>query len=302
MNYNYLERMNDGRAFTDYRPRGTLDDIVRYNNHISNNYDYRQFLIHNGQNNNNLYEDFDDSSDKLDTTIDNGIVTAADDIDSDIVDALDGIIEITCIVYIFAYYLLIFGQYMILDGGIADIFKKHANSQDTFNKKFFKKARDYFYKYWNITKKRLMNTKKEHFENENKKALHGYNQMLYDFIDAQAAISANLYYVAVIAVSTVFQGKVNDQQLVNVAEKYLFKYWNILDTLTIDKIKKELDDAKKKRKKIEEDHKKKEERRRKHHNRNHEKKIASTYKESVSNINETINSYGEDITTLFCGN
>ena len=40
--------MNDGRAFTDYRSSCYINDIIRVKNGITNSYDYRQFLINNG--------------------------------------------------------------------------------------------------------------------------------------------------------------------------------------------------------------------------------------------------------------
>ena len=40
--------MNDGRAFTDYRSSCYINDAIRVKNGITNSYDYRQFLIHNG--------------------------------------------------------------------------------------------------------------------------------------------------------------------------------------------------------------------------------------------------------------
>ncbi len=40
-------RMDDGRAFTDYRPRSTVDNMIRINNGIQSSYEYRQFLMHN---------------------------------------------------------------------------------------------------------------------------------------------------------------------------------------------------------------------------------------------------------------
>ena len=40
--------MDDGRAFTDYRSSCYINDIIRVQNGITNSYDYRQFLIHNG--------------------------------------------------------------------------------------------------------------------------------------------------------------------------------------------------------------------------------------------------------------
>ncbi len=40
-------RMDDGRHFTDYRPRCIVDSTIRSQNHINNNFDYRMFLINN---------------------------------------------------------------------------------------------------------------------------------------------------------------------------------------------------------------------------------------------------------------
>jgi hypothetical protein len=40
--------MDDGRAFTDYRSSCYINDIIRVKNGITNSYDYRQFLINNG--------------------------------------------------------------------------------------------------------------------------------------------------------------------------------------------------------------------------------------------------------------
>ncbi len=42
--------MNDGRNFTDYRQSSYVDDMIRYSNNIPSSYEYRQFLIHNGNN------------------------------------------------------------------------------------------------------------------------------------------------------------------------------------------------------------------------------------------------------------
>ena len=56
--FNCPARMDDGRAFTDYRPSNTVDDMIRYSNNVMSSYDYRQFLIHNADNImeiNNLY-------------------------------------------------------------------------------------------------------------------------------------------------------------------------------------------------------------------------------------------------------
>lgn len=38
--------MADARIFTDYRPNGYVNDLIRMQNGITNSYDYRQFLIH----------------------------------------------------------------------------------------------------------------------------------------------------------------------------------------------------------------------------------------------------------------
>ena len=43
-------RMDDGRAFTDYRSSNSIDDMIRYSNNINSSYQYRQFLINNGSN------------------------------------------------------------------------------------------------------------------------------------------------------------------------------------------------------------------------------------------------------------
>lgn len=40
--------MDDGRAFTDYRSTCVVNNMLRTQNNIKNSYDYRQFLIHNG--------------------------------------------------------------------------------------------------------------------------------------------------------------------------------------------------------------------------------------------------------------
>jgi hypothetical protein len=42
--------MEDGRAFTDYRPNSYIDDTIRIQNRVFDSYSYRQFLIHNGLN------------------------------------------------------------------------------------------------------------------------------------------------------------------------------------------------------------------------------------------------------------
>ena len=43
-------RMDDGRTFTDYRSSSQVDDMIRYSNNVIGSYEYRQFLIHNGNN------------------------------------------------------------------------------------------------------------------------------------------------------------------------------------------------------------------------------------------------------------
>lgn len=43
-------RMEDGRHFTDYRPRCVVDSTIRSQNNINNNFDYRMFLTNNGTN------------------------------------------------------------------------------------------------------------------------------------------------------------------------------------------------------------------------------------------------------------
>ena len=43
-------RMDDGRAFTDYRPDSTVNDMIRYSNNVMGSNEYRQFLIHNAVN------------------------------------------------------------------------------------------------------------------------------------------------------------------------------------------------------------------------------------------------------------
>lgn len=44
--FNCPALMSDGRVFTDYRPSGYVNDLIRIQNGITNSYDYRQFLIH----------------------------------------------------------------------------------------------------------------------------------------------------------------------------------------------------------------------------------------------------------------
>ena len=39
-------RMDDARHFTDYRPNGHVNNLVRANNNIKNQIEYRQFLMH----------------------------------------------------------------------------------------------------------------------------------------------------------------------------------------------------------------------------------------------------------------
>lgn len=43
-------RMADGRHFTDYRPSYVVNNLMRYENNVFNDYDYRQFMIHNATN------------------------------------------------------------------------------------------------------------------------------------------------------------------------------------------------------------------------------------------------------------
>ena len=43
-------RMDDGRAFTDYRSSNSIDDMIKYSNNIGSSYEYRQFLINNAVN------------------------------------------------------------------------------------------------------------------------------------------------------------------------------------------------------------------------------------------------------------
>ena len=42
-------RMDDGRHFTDYRPRCLLNNITRLNNNIRNSFEYRLFLSRNAE-------------------------------------------------------------------------------------------------------------------------------------------------------------------------------------------------------------------------------------------------------------
>jgi hypothetical protein len=48
--FNSPARMDDGRAFTDYRASTSVDDMIRYSNNVMGSYEYRQFLIHNATN------------------------------------------------------------------------------------------------------------------------------------------------------------------------------------------------------------------------------------------------------------
>jgi hypothetical protein len=50
--------MSDGRIMTDYRSSTTLNDMIRLNNKTLSSYDYRQFLIHNGENIMKINENF----------------------------------------------------------------------------------------------------------------------------------------------------------------------------------------------------------------------------------------------------
>jgi len=40
-------RMDDGRAFTDYRSSSSVNDMIRYSNNTMTSFDYRQFLTNN---------------------------------------------------------------------------------------------------------------------------------------------------------------------------------------------------------------------------------------------------------------
>jgi len=40
--------MSDGRHFTDYRPRCIVNSAIRSQNKLNNNFDFRMFLINNG--------------------------------------------------------------------------------------------------------------------------------------------------------------------------------------------------------------------------------------------------------------
>lgn len=48
-NDNYMPVMNDGRFFTDYRPTSLVTRIQMKQNNVSNSYDYKKLLVHNGQ-------------------------------------------------------------------------------------------------------------------------------------------------------------------------------------------------------------------------------------------------------------
>jgi hypothetical protein len=41
--------MSDGRHFTDYRPSCEINDLIKFDNNVSNSLSYRQFLTHNGE-------------------------------------------------------------------------------------------------------------------------------------------------------------------------------------------------------------------------------------------------------------
>jgi len=51
-------RMDDGRAFTDYRSSTIVDEMIKYSNNVMSSNDYRQFLIHNGSNLINVSRDY----------------------------------------------------------------------------------------------------------------------------------------------------------------------------------------------------------------------------------------------------
>ena len=46
--FNCPARMDDGRHFTDYRPNCYINNLLRTKNKTMSSYDYRQFLINNG--------------------------------------------------------------------------------------------------------------------------------------------------------------------------------------------------------------------------------------------------------------
>tara|TARA_A100001015_G_C14804140_1_gene638166 strand:+ start:389 stop:865 length:477 start_codon:yes stop_codon:yes gene_type:complete len=48
--FNCPARMNDGRIMTDYRSANTVNDMIRISNNTLSSYEYRQFLINNGNN------------------------------------------------------------------------------------------------------------------------------------------------------------------------------------------------------------------------------------------------------------
>lgn len=54
-------RMDDGRAFTDYRPNSTVNDMIRYSNNIYGSNEYRQFLINNSVNIMNITNNYTSS-------------------------------------------------------------------------------------------------------------------------------------------------------------------------------------------------------------------------------------------------
>ena len=45
----YAFRIGGGRHFTDYRPRDVVNELLRVQNGIHSNYDYRMFLTQNAQ-------------------------------------------------------------------------------------------------------------------------------------------------------------------------------------------------------------------------------------------------------------
>ena len=47
--FNAPPRMSDGRHFTDYRPSHELNMKISQDNDINDSYEYRQFLIDNGE-------------------------------------------------------------------------------------------------------------------------------------------------------------------------------------------------------------------------------------------------------------
>lgn len=56
--FDFPARMDDGRAFTDYRSSTIVDEMIKYSNNVMSSNDYRQFLIHNGNSLINVSRDY----------------------------------------------------------------------------------------------------------------------------------------------------------------------------------------------------------------------------------------------------